>query len=125
MGRGSNAVIILLLLGVALLSLAAAPAAGDMRAVLAGGGKVGHHHGIDEAVRQLMVATRLEDVVAAELGMDDLHQRVLGGGGSNSDGLVANKAACPRPSWPAPGQPYTGRGCIFARGCQGNAPPSL
>lgn len=117
MGRGSNAVVTLLLLGVALLSLAATPAAGD--------GKVGHHHGIDEAVRQLMVATRLEDVVAAELGMDDLHQRVLGGGGSNSDGLVPNKAACPAPSCPAPGQPYTGRGCIFARGCQGNAPSSL
>uniref|UniRef100_A0A0D9ZJG3 Uncharacterized protein n=1 Tax=Oryza glumipatula TaxID=40148 RepID=A0A0D9ZJG3_9ORYZ len=84
MGRGSNAVVVLL--GVALLSLAAGPAADDMRAVLAGGGgKVGHHHhGIDEAVRQLMVATRLEDVVAAELWMDDLHQRVLGGGGKNS-----------------------------------------
>uniref|UniRef100_A0A0D9ZJG2 Uncharacterized protein n=1 Tax=Oryza glumipatula TaxID=40148 RepID=A0A0D9ZJG2_9ORYZ len=89
MGRGSNAVVILLLLGVA-----AVPAAGDMRAVLAGGGgKVGHHHGIDEAVRRLRVSTRLEDVVAAELGMDDLHQRVLGGGAKNYKGLVAGQPA--------------------------------
>uniref|UniRef100_A0A0E0LTQ8 Uncharacterized protein n=1 Tax=Oryza punctata TaxID=4537 RepID=A0A0E0LTQ8_ORYPU len=57
MGRGSNAVIIILL-SVALLSLAD-PAAGDMTAVLlAGGGKAGAHHGIDEAVRQLLVATK-------------------------------------------------------------------
>ncbi|XP_052154034.1 uncharacterized protein LOC127772090 [Oryza glaberrima] len=127
MGRGSNAVVVLLL-GVALLSLAAGPAAGDMRAVLAGGGgggKVGHHHhGIDEAVRQLMVATRLEDVVAAELGMDDLHQRVLGGGGKNSKGLIRDQPTCV-PTCSKPGEAYIGRGCGNVYGCQGGkASPS-
>ncbi|XP_052153718.1 uncharacterized protein LOC127771819 [Oryza glaberrima] len=132
MGRGSNAVLILLLLGVALLSLAAAPAAGDMRAVLAGaGGKVGHHHGIEEAVRRLRVSTRLEDVVAPELGMDDLglgelHQRILGGGGKNSKGFVPDLPVClPPAACAGPGQSYIGRGCANVYGCQGGkAPPS-
>uniref|UniRef100_A0A0E0KPD7 Uncharacterized protein n=1 Tax=Oryza punctata TaxID=4537 RepID=A0A0E0KPD7_ORYPU len=100
--------------------------------LLAGGGKAGAHHGIDEAVvRQLLVvatkSTRLEDVVAPELGMDDLgelHHRILGGGGKNSKGLIRDQPTC-LPTCSKPGESYIGRGCGNVYGCQGgNAPPS-
>uniref|UniRef100_A0A0E0KPD5 Uncharacterized protein n=1 Tax=Oryza punctata TaxID=4537 RepID=A0A0E0KPD5_ORYPU len=125
MARGSKAVVIVLLSVVALLSLAVAgPAAGDMRAVMAGG-KVGRHdHDVHAAIWQVMMttkSTRLEDVVAPELGMDDLgelHKRILGRDDSNSNGLEPNRPACPRPPSPCParGQQYIDRGCKGAYG---------
>ncbi|KAF0894538.1 hypothetical protein E2562_039534 [Oryza meyeriana var. granulata] len=115
MDRNSKALAcLLILLGVA-LSLAG-PGAGDMRAVIAGG-----RGGLQAAVRQLMVVTptRLEDVVAPELGVDlELQQRILGGDNSRSNGLEKNKQVCV-PKCTDPGEPYTGRDCQKYYKCQG------
>uniref|UniRef100_A0A0A8ZM34 Uncharacterized protein n=1 Tax=Arundo donax TaxID=35708 RepID=A0A0A8ZM34_ARUDO len=96
----------LLALLAAVLALAS-PVAGGMKATFASGMDVGD---AAAALRQLM-STRLEDAVAPELTVDlDLHRRVLAGGGIRPPALRPDRPAC-LGSCPAPGQPYTGRGC--------------
>ncbi|KAF0894539.1 hypothetical protein E2562_039535 [Oryza meyeriana var. granulata] len=100
-----------------------------MRDVLAGGGKGAHMHGAVDAaaVRQLtMKQTRMEDVVAPELGVDlELHRRILAEDVKERV-LKANQQECITPSCPAPGFPVIPphRGCNPKYGCQGYAPPS-
>ncbi|KAJ1270497.1 hypothetical protein BS78_06G056300 [Paspalum vaginatum] len=99
---------LLVLFGVVLLALAG-PVAGGMKATFASGVAMG-----DAAVlRRLMTSSSmLEDSVATELTVDlDLHRRVLAGGGFIKPPVfVAERPSCLR-SCPAPGRPYTDRGC--------------
>ncbi|KAF0894289.1 hypothetical protein E2562_038113 [Oryza meyeriana var. granulata] len=112
---------LLLLLAVVLSH--SGPAAGDMRVVLAGG--KGALHGIDTAVRQLMMApadmasARLEDAVDPELGMDmELHRRILAAN-IGPGALKPDRPACPQ-TCPARGGSYTGRGCKTVYRCNNN-----
>uniref|UniRef100_A0A0D9W3U0 Uncharacterized protein n=1 Tax=Leersia perrieri TaxID=77586 RepID=A0A0D9W3U0_9ORYZ len=121
-GRDSSnavAICVLVFLGVT-LSLAV-PAAGDMRAVIAGGKAVGHHVIHAASQKLMMTTTRMEDVVARELGVEyhmdlELQQRVLGGT-SRSSGLEPNEQVC-LPKCTDPGQPYVGRGCDTYHRCR-------
>uniref|UniRef100_A0A0E0KPD8 Uncharacterized protein n=1 Tax=Oryza punctata TaxID=4537 RepID=A0A0E0KPD8_ORYPU len=111
----------LLLLAIVALSLTV-PSTGDMRAMFSGGEDT--HHGIDVAVRQLMMvapaSARLEDTVAPELGVDmELHRRILAGN-VGSEALTPNQPACV-PSCPASGgRPYIDRGCKTVYQCKNN-----
>ncbi|KAL6851569.1 hypothetical protein ACP4OV_020502 [Aristida adscensionis] len=106
MGSKACVVSLLALLGV-LLALAG-PVAGGMKATFTSGGA---WSGDAAALRRLMSSsTRLEDSVAPELTVDlELHRRILAGGISPG-ALDRSKPACIN-SCPAPGRPYTGRGC--------------
>ncbi|KAF0894530.1 hypothetical protein E2562_039530 [Oryza meyeriana var. granulata] len=90
-----------------------------MRDVLAGDGKGAHMHGAVDAaaVRQLtMKPTRLEDVVAPELGVDlELHRRILAED-VRERVLTANQQGCIK-SCPARGFPVAppDRGCYPLR----------
>ncbi|OEL24940.1 hypothetical protein BAE44_0014041 [Dichanthelium oligosanthes] len=96
----------LLVLVSVLLALAGPVVAGGMKATLSAGTGVG-----DAAVLQrLMMSTRLEDGVVPELTVDlELHRRVLAGV-IKPGALNPGRPACIR-SCPAPGRPYSGRGC--------------
>ncbi|KAL6841145.1 hypothetical protein ACP4OV_029114 [Aristida adscensionis] len=115
MGTGPG-VSLFVLLGV-LLALAGPVAGGGMKTTFAAGGPgpwPGDAEAAAAALRRLMSSSssRLEDGVAPELPVDlELHRRILAGGGHVSAGaLEASKAYC-NPNCPAPGEPYTGRGC--------------
>ena len=95
----------LVLVGV-LLALAG-PVAGGMKATFAGG--AGGRDAV--AVLRRLMSTRLEDGVVPELTVDlELHRRVLAGGAIKPPVFIPNQPAC-LPSCPAPGAPYSGRGC--------------
>ncbi|XP_040379645.1 uncharacterized protein LOC121054301 [Oryza brachyantha] len=109
---------LLLLLLAAATALAATPVAGDMRVVVLAGSKGGGHRGnVDDAVRHLMTSTtRVEDAVAAELGVDmELHRRILAAT-VGAAALKPDRAACPQ-ACPARGGSYTGRGCKSVYRC--------
>jgi len=101
---------LLVLVGV-LLALAG-PVAGGMKATFAGGAG-----GRDAAaVLRRLMSTRLEDGVVPELTVDlELHRRVLAGA-IKPPVFIPDRPACPR-SCPAPGGPYSGRGCKAISQC--------
>ncbi|CAN6242103.1 unnamed protein product [Urochloa humidicola] len=102
----------LLLLAGVVLTLAGSVVAGGMKATFAAGmGSVG-----DVAALRRLMSMRLEDGVAPELTVDlELHRRVLAGV-IKPGALKPDQPACIR-SCPAPGKPYTGRGCQAVYRC--------
>ncbi|CAN6227733.1 unnamed protein product [Urochloa humidicola] len=101
----------LLMLAGVLLVLAGPVAAGMKATFAAGMGSVG-----DAAALRRLMSTRLEDGVAPEFTVDlELHRRVLAGA-IKPGALKPDQPACIR-SCPAPGKPYTGRGCKAVYQC--------
>ncbi|KAF8661983.1 hypothetical protein HU200_056597 [Digitaria exilis] len=113
MDRNSRACVSLLvvLVGV-LLALVGPVAGGTTKATFAAGvGPTG-----DAALLRRLMSARLEDGVSPELLVDvELHRRVLAGA-ITTDALKPGRPACIR-SCPAPGRPYTDRGCEAVYQC--------
>ena len=95
-----------LLVLISVLLALACPVAAGMKATFAAGVGVA-----DTAVLRRLMTTSLEDGVAPELTVDpELHRRILAGDFLTPSALNPDRAACGQ-SCPAPGRPYTGRGC--------------